>query len=207
MDYILSKESFDKCEICAYHESGHIVFAYLCGYSCMEAQLINRISPEGFSSYALIDYGKDSFIASKLIGQQADYSFFKSLNLSERLDVQEIALRLCRIFLGGSVSTAVFLNEGNPHVPLPLQLDYTDLKRVESIQAILKEMFEENTEDVIENSLKDVIYSFNNLYIWNSVDALAKRLLETNQLEKNDIEECLQPFGISSNKEFMQLSN
>ena len=209
MNYIISKENFDKCEICAYHESGHIVFAYLCGYSCLEVQLINKLTPEGFSSYAMIDYGKDSLIASKMIGLNNDPAFLKSFTLAEKLEAMEIGQRLSRIYMGGSVATAVFLNNGNPNIPLPIQLDYTDLFRVENIQTITKELSSNTEEDLIENTLKDVIYSFHSIHIWNAVNELAKRLLDTNHLEKGDIEECLAPYGIISNKEnlFMQLSN
>ena len=209
MNYIISKENFDKCEICAYHESGHIVFAYLCGYSCLEVQLINKLTPEGFSSYAMIDYGKDSLIASKMIGLNNDPAFLKSFTLAEKLEAMEIGQRLSRIYMGGSVATAVFLNNGNPNIPLPIQLDYTDLFRVENIQTITKELSSNTEEDLIENTLKDVIYSFHSIHIWNAVNELAKQLLDTNHLEKGDIEECLAPYGIISNKEnlFMQLSN
>lgn len=209
MNYIISKENFDKCEICAYHESGHIVFAYLCGYSCLEVQLINKLTPEGFSSYAMIDYGKDSFIASKLIGLNMDPTFFKSFSLPEKLETIEIGQRLSRIYMGGSVATAIFLNNGNPNIPLPIQLDYTDLFRVENIKNITNELSKNSEEDVIENSLKDVVYSFHSIHIWNAVNELAKKLLDSNHLEKGDIEESLMPYGIISNKEdlFMQLSN
>ena len=209
MNYIISKESFDKCEICAYHESGHIVFAYLCGYTCLEVQLINKLTPEGFSSYAMIDYGKDALMASKMIRLNNDPSYFQSLSLPEKLEAVEIGQRLSRIYMGGSVATAVFLNNGNPNIPLPIQLDYTDLFRVENIQNITKELSKNAEDDLIEHTLKDVVYSFHSIHIWNAVNELAKRLLDTNHLEKGDIEECLMPYGIISNKEdlFMQLSN
>jgi hypothetical protein len=41
MQQKITSKTFNDCEVCAYHESGHILFAYLCGYTCIEAQLIS----------------------------------------------------------------------------------------------------------------------------------------------------------------------
>ena len=81
--------------------------------------------------------------------------------------------------------------------------------RVENIKNITNELSKNSEEDLIENSLKDVVYSFHSMHIWNAVNELAKKLLDSNHLEKGDIEESLMPYGIISNKEdlFMQLSN
>ena len=84
MNNLLVKEKFSQCEICAYHEAGHILFAYLCGYHCKEVQLIQENNEEGFSSYALIDYGKDAYLASKFTAGNADLEFFKCLSLGGR---------------------------------------------------------------------------------------------------------------------------
>src|SRR4051812_28595348 len=99
MNQLLTKENFRQCEICAYHEAGHVLFAYLCGYSCLEVQLIEESNEEGFSSYAMIDYGKDAALASKFIGSNPDIEYFKILSLGEKLESIEVGRRLARIFL------------------------------------------------------------------------------------------------------------
>src|SRR5436305_13437892 len=137
---LLNPERFKQCEICAYHESGHILFAYLCGYACLRVELINENNGEGYSSIAIIDYGKDSMIASHFMASDANLEFFKCLALGEKLESIEAGRRLCRIFLGGSVAAAVFNNKGNIHIPLPMQIDYTDLQRVEFIQKVIEEI-------------------------------------------------------------------
>ena len=195
MNNLLIKQNFKHCEICAYHESGHILFAYLCGYSCREVQLIDEGNENGFTSYALIDYGKDSFYASKFTtGDSID--FFKCLALGEKLAAMEVARRLARIYLGGSVAAAVFNNAGNVQIPLPMQIDYMDLVRVEFVHYVIKELSVDKEDNFIEHGLQDALYILSNINIWDTIVDLAKRLLQSNHLQKNDIEECLEEHGI-----------
>ena len=196
MNYLLTRHNFNQCEVCAYHESGHILFAYLCGYSCKEVQLINEGNENGFTSYALIDYGKDSYNASKFIGSDTSAEFFNCLALGEKLEAIEVGRRLARIFLGGSVAAAKFNNDGNVQIPLPMQIDYLDLLRVEFIHYVIKEVSIDQEEGFIEHGLQEALYTLTNVNIWETVVDLAGRLLKANHLDKNDIEECLDEHGI-----------
>jgi hypothetical protein len=196
MNYLLTRHNFNQCEVCAYHESGHILFAYLCGYSCKEVQLINEGNENGFTSYALIDYGKDSYNASKFIGSDTSAEFFNCLALGEKLEAIEVGRRLARIFLGGSVAAAIFNNDGNVQIPLPMQIDYVDLLRVEFIHYVIKEVSIDQEEGFIEHGLQEALYTLTNVNIWETVVDLAGRLLKANHLDKNDIEECLDEHGI-----------
>jgi hypothetical protein len=196
MNNLLQKHSFNKCELCAYHESGHILFAYLCGYSCNYVELINDKNEDDFTSIAMLDYGKDSQMASLFIGPNADLDTFNSFNLAQKLECVEVGQRIARIFLGGSVAAAVFNNQGDVHIPLPMQIDFTDLLRVEFIQQALKKLSNDNDEEFIEHYLQDALYTLSNINVWNTIVDLATRLLKDNQLNKNDIEECLEEHGI-----------
>jgi hypothetical protein len=196
MNNLLQKHSFNKCELCAYHESGHILFAYLCGYSCNYVELINDKNEDDFTSIAMLDYGKDSQMASLFIGPNADLDAFNSFNLAQKLECIEVGQRIARIFLGGSVAAAVFNNQGDVHIPLPMQIDFTDLLRVEFIQQALKKLSNDNDEEFIEHYLQDALYTLSNINVWNTIVDLATRLLKDNQLNKNDIEECLEEHGI-----------
>ena len=196
MNNLLTKQNFSDCEICAYHECGHILFAYLCGYSCKEAQLIDEGNENGFTSYAWIDYGKDFLYASKFTTADNAIDFFRCLALGERLEAIEVGRRLARIFLGGSVAAAVFNNDSNVQIPLPMQIDYMDLIRVEFIHYVIKELSVDKEENFIENGLREALYTLGNVNIWNTIVDLASKLLQSKHLDKNDIEECLEAHGI-----------
>lgn len=197
MNQLLSKEKQNECEICAYHEAGHILFAYLCGYHCMEAQLISEDNEEGFSSFAIIDYGKGSFFASKFTSGENQIDFFKSLPLAPKLEALEVGRRLARIFLGGSVTAAVYQNGGNALIPLPIQVDYLDLVKVEFIHYVIKEISGEKDENFIEHGLQEALYTVGNINVWETIADLSQRLMKWNLLQKNDIEECLEEHGIT----------
>src|SRR5689334_10399399 len=91
---LLKQEQFRKCEVCAYHESGHILFAYLCGYKCRYAELINEPEGEGFSSIAIIDYGKDAGTAARFMGSDAQADYFRCLSLGQKLESIEVGRRM-----------------------------------------------------------------------------------------------------------------
>jgi hypothetical protein len=184
------------CDVCAFHEAGYILFAYLCGYTCLYTELINEDNEEGYSSITLIEYGKDAHRASTLSEGNIDIDYFRTLSLGEKLETIETGRRLSRIFLGGSVAMAVHKNEGNPHIPLPIQIDYIDLVRTEQIHYVLQELCVDKEEDFIENILKDTLYTLSNINLWNTIDDLSQRLIQHKQLSKNDIEECLEERGV-----------
>lgn len=196
MNNLINRQNFDQCEICAYHESGHILFAYLCGYTCIEAQLINEQNENGFTSYAMIDYGNDAQFVSKFTASDADTEFFRCLSLGQKLEAIEAGRRLARIFLGGSVAAAIFKNEGNVQIPLPMQIDYMDLVRTEFIHYVIRETSVDQEENFIEHGLQDALYTLSNPNVWMTISDLASRLLQSNHLDKNDIEECLEEHGI-----------
>ena len=201
MDTLFTKGTINKCELCAYHESGHILFAYLCGYSCSYVELISDKNEDDFTSIAVINYGNDSFLASRFINSNANIDFFQSLNLAQKLEAMEVGRRIARIFLGGSVAAAVFNNAGNIHIPLPMQIDFSDLLKVEFIQQVVNKYADDKDDMFIENTLQDALYTLSNINIWNTINDLAQRLLKTNQLNKNDIEECLEEHGIVYNQQ------
>ena len=158
--------------------------------------MISEGNENGFTSYTVIDYGKDAYYASKFTAGTATVDFFKCLPLGERLEAMEVGRRLARIFLGGSVAAAVFNNKGNVHIPLPMQIDYMDLLRVEFIHYVIRELSTDKEENFIEHGLQEALYTLSNINIWDTIVDLATRLLHSNRLDKNDVEECLEEHGV-----------
>lgn len=185
-----------RCEFCAYHEAGHILFAYLCGYHCRHVELVSESNDEGFSSVAIIDYGKDSAMAARFMTGTEDSDYFQCLSLGEKLESIEVGRRLARILLGGSVAVAIFNNGGNAHIPLPIQIDYSDLRRADFIHQVIASISVDKEENFIEHGLQDAWYTLSNINIWNTVEDLARQLLKSNELDQNDIEECLEAHGV-----------
>lgn len=201
MNHLLATHHFADCAICAYHECGQILFAYLCGYRCTEVQLIDEGNQNGFTSYAVIDYGRDARYASKFMAGGEAAAYFHKLPPGERLEALEAGRRMARLFLGGSVAAAVFANGGNVRIPLPMQMDYMDLVHVEFIHYVIRELSLDQEEGFIEHGLQEGLYTLANGRLWDAVADLAGTLLRSGRMEKNDIEELLQQHGIVTGAE------
>lgn len=197
VENILSPGQFKQCTVCAYQESGHILFAYLCGYRCQQAELVEDTS-EDFSSISVFDYGEDSVMANKFLAHRAD--FFDHLALDQEFDALEVGRKLSLLFLGGSVAAAIYHNNENVHIPLPMQIEYGDLIQVEFIDQVLGKLDPEHHDNFVENQLQDALYTLSNVNLWQTVTDLAKRLLQYRQLDRNDIEECLEEHGVIYNE-------
>src|SRR5829696_3536234 len=159
MRHLVIQEARKQKYSSAFHESGHVVFAYLCGYHCLEMQLMDAADEEGVFSYALLDYGKDEDIALKFIGENAKSDHFRNLSLSERLRNIEVGQRLGRVFTGGSVAVAVYRNGNDVHIPFPMQMDHLDLVKVEYIHSVLAELMVNNDVDFLEQEITGALYT------------------------------------------------
>lgn len=183
-----------QCDICAYHEAGHILFAYLCGYTCKEAQLVDESNEAGFSSFSIIDYGADALYAGKYISTE-DPGFFTGL--PEKAQPQAIAVgrKIARMYMGGSTAATIFQNGGNPDLHVPFQVDFTDFERVDFISTVFRAMCT-GEDNLLEHYMNDARYTLSNINLWHTVRDLAERLLRFNPITRGDIEECLEEHGI-----------
>jgi len=123
-----------------------------------------------------------------------------------KLEAIEAGQKIARIYLGGSVAAAVYNNDGNYRIPLPMQIDVTDLFMVEFINQVLKESSADIDDPFIEYNLQDALYTLANPNYWNTIEDLAKRLLDANELNRNDIEECLEDHGILYDESAMDVN-
>jgi hypothetical protein len=183
-----------QCDICAYHEAGHILFAYLCGYTCKEAQLVDESNDAGFSSYSIIDYGADAVYAGRFIGTE-DLSFFTSLQEEEQQHALAVGRKVARIYMGGSTAATVFQKGGPADLSIPFQMDFTDLERIEFVAMVFRALGADEP-NLLEHYMNDARYTLGNINLWHTVKDLAERLLRFNPITRGDIEECLEEHGI-----------
>jgi hypothetical protein len=172
-------------EMLAFHESGRVVVAYLKGYTCKSIHFLNESM-----SVALIDYGEDNTLAASLMGS-ATMDYFTELEWHEKLQVIEVAGRLAQIFVAGSVGRAVFKNNGNPYVKLPLEVDPIDLYKIEYLSAVLHAIDPQYSENFLEDAIRDVLYTMQKPCIWEAVNILGKSLYRNRYLSQSEIEDCL----------------
>jgi hypothetical protein len=172
-------------EMLSYHESSRVVLAYLKGYTCKSIHFLNETM-----SVALIDYGEDNTLAASLMGS-ATIDYFTQLEWHEKLQVIEVAGRLAQIFVAGSVGRAIYKNAGNPYVKLPIDIDPVDLFKIEYLSAVLHEIDPQYSENFLEDSIRDVLYTMQKSCIWDAVNILGKALYRYRYLSESEIEDCL----------------
>jgi hypothetical protein len=188
----IQKQNFKHAELCAFQESGHIVFAYLCGYSCHEVFILpsDDMDCTGFS---MIDYSMDSRQVSMLLTGNHKVQELKNLVLAERLELIEVARRLSRIFFGGSVAASVHKNPGISFLKDPVQIDIVDYMRLEYIHYIISELSVDKEEAFMEQGIKEALYTLDHPAMWSAVDKIAQSLLLKHKLNQAEIERIVGP--------------
>ena len=172
-------------EMLAYHESSRVVMAYLKGYTCKSIHFLNETM-----SVALIDYGEDNTLAASLMGS-ATLDYFTGLEWHEKLQVMEVAGRLSQIFVAGSVGRAIFKNNGNPYVKLPMEIDPIDLYKIQYLESVLHAIDPQYSSNFLEDAIRDVLYTMQKPCIWEAVDLVGKSLYRYRYLSQPEIEESL----------------
>jgi hypothetical protein len=185
----------NQCERAAYHESGHIVFAYLCGYRCEGVQLERKTEKEMvlWSGHSYIDYGKDCFYVSKFIGGDADVAFFETLHPSEHAEAAAVAHRIAQVFLAGSLAEAIYANNGNTNINFPIDVEWLDLVRVEFLNYALTNLHcNHNAEEFITALFTQMLKKLQAPEVWYAIEHLGKLLRKTKKINGMQIEEVLE---------------
>src|SRR5688572_21238275 len=176
MEHSILRTRHQQCDICAYHESGHILFAYLCGYTCKESQLVDESNQEGFSSFSIIDYGADAYYASRFITTE-DLDFFTNLSDEEKQEALAVGRKIARIYMGGSTAATVFQKGGDTNLSIPFQMDFTDLERIEFVRSVFEALGADEEDNFMEHNMSDALYTLSNINVWHTITDLAERLL------------------------------
>ncbi|MBN9295661.1 MAG: hypothetical protein J0I41_01565 [Filimonas sp.] len=191
-----SKTNQALYEQCAYHESGHIVMAYLSKFKCDSVTIIQDGSGNGFTKF---DYGKSPM--TELITSIVNFSeypeMFNSLPPTVKIYAPDVAFKICGVLLGGPVSEAIYKAgiefEGN----LPIEVMGPDLLRVNSIHHLLSSIDIHHKPNYIKENLHSIVNLLRQEQVWKAVDTLSKDILasSTKSLSKQEIEISLQRSG------------
>jgi hypothetical protein len=180
----------------AYHESGHIIMAYLCGYKCDEVALLLSAPGNGFSK---IDYGDRRYLV--LIASMQNYiqnpDFYNEIDSNLKKISPQIAIKACGTLMGGPVSEALYLNgvdfEGN----LEIEMSGPDLTSVSNIDSFLYENTSNHNENFINMKLLEVTRLLKDKNFWNAVVNLSEAIINSPNmlLNRTEIEESLNESG------------
>jgi hypothetical protein len=180
----------------AYHESGHIVMAYLSGYKCDEVSLIINEPGMGRSKF---DYGDPRI--TMLIASMQNYiqylDFYAGLENNIKAVSAQVAFKSCGILMGGPVSESLNKFGINFKGNLPIEMSGPDLVSVSNIDAFLNNTTQNHNKKYIPDNLYNVILMIRQKETWQAITHLSNSILSSpnKKLTKKQIEKSLRESG------------
>ncbi|TKB96960.1 hypothetical protein [Pedobacter cryophilus] len=181
----------------AYHESGHILMAYLSGFTCENVTLLQDGSGNAFTKFNYGNYNINILIAA-IVTFNEDSEMYNSLPANLKSQTQLAAIKIGGTLLGGSVAEHLFKSGSDFKGQLEIEISGPDLTRVLSINSLLSSL-NSKTHDInyIANELERIALIFQQENVWNSIEMLSKEILlsPTKSLSQKQIEESLNTTG------------
>lgn len=180
----------------AFHESGHIVMAYLSKFKADESKLIQGDPGSGFTKF---DYGdpRITLLIAAMQNYSNDPSIFNTLDSNIKKAAPQVAFKIVGTLMGGPVSEAFHKEgidfEGN----LPIEMSGPDLLTAQSIDLCLSRNFTNHSPDFIIESLTKVTSLIKNERFWGVINHLSETLMRSTDMHLNrqQIEEALENSG------------
>ncbi|WP_339706888.1 hypothetical protein [Algoriphagus aquimarinus] len=183
----------------AYHESGHIVMAYLTRFKSDEVKLFQNDPGSGVTKF---DYGdpRIPLLVAAMQNYTQDPSFYNGLDNALKNSATQIALKIVGTLLGGPVSEALHKFGVEYEGELIVEMSGPDLINVQSIHMCLSSNFSNHDPDYITSSLKQVVSILRQADYWKSIQHLSSTLMNSpsKHLNREQIENSLLTSGYLS---------
>jgi hypothetical protein len=182
-------------EVAAYHESGHIVFAYFVGFGCTGISLDYG---EAGDAWTKMDYGEDTLLATAILNYDQHPEIFDGLPSSMTPSSPGLAHRLCSMICGGPITEAFFTHGIEFKGDLGVEMGGPDLQRVRSIDLFLAHLLQaSHRADYVQYILMNVATLTQMDEFWNAIEQLTKAILAEPKktLTKAQIEDVLNQCG------------
>jgi len=180
----------------AYHESGHIVMAYLTRFKSDEVRLLQNDPGSGFTRF---DYGdpRITLIIAAMQNYAQDPSIYNGLDSALKKSTTQIAFKVVGTLLGGPVSEAFHKSGVEFEGELPIEMSGPDLISVQSIHLCLSNNFPNHDPNYITTSLTQVVKLLRQPDCWTAIAHLSSALLNSpnKHLNKQQIENSLLASG------------
>jgi len=179
-----------NAKIAAYHEAGHIIFAYFVQWSVKKVELTmnNNEIKNAITSY---DFKDDETMVKSLTNEVQ----LNELTLEEKGKLYGIIHKRCASLLGGPIAEALFINGVNSQDKLPIDLRGPDFLNSHNIESIMMQIFKE--DELVKKSLNEYILLAKTQIFWKSITLIAEEILskESFVLNQQDIELTLNKTG------------
>lgn len=189
----MNKELYKQA---AYHESGHVVMAYLTGFKSDFTELILEDPGSGRTKF---DYGDQriTLIIAAMQNYISDPSIYNGLPNNLKSVCCQLAFKICGTLMGGPVGETFFKEGIDFKGQLPIEMSGPDLISVNNIHACLMNNIQGHNPDYIRESLINVTEMIQQAETWKAIEHLATKILDSpkKHLDREEIELSLKESG------------
>jgi hypothetical protein len=177
-------------ELCAYHESGRVVFAYHAGFFCDGIEL--SASDYGRGKSVLNAGGLTPLIQQILSGNHL------SVAAEDRNKAIETAHHLMDIYCAGSCTRAYYEQMSNPGEEMELDVPVQDDKPISAIQKFLMGINPGSDPNFPSKRMSAILQKLKEPETWHAIEALAKAAVAKGglALTRFEIEDALMAGGL-----------
>ncbi|KAB2915992.1 MAG: hypothetical protein F9K23_09680 [Bacteroidetes bacterium] len=190
---LMTKKLFEQG---AYHESGHIIMAYLARFKSDQVTLLQNEPGSGFTRFDYSD-PRITLIIAALKSYVDDPTIYNALDNSLKNSTPQIAFKILGTLLGGPVSEALYKTGVTFEGELPIEVSGPDLRSIESIHLYLSNNIANHPPNYIDGAMEQVITLLKQPNFWTAIEHLASTLLNSpnKTLNRQQIENSLLTSG------------
>jgi len=182
----------------AFREAGYIVMAYFSGYSCKNADLVEKNITKRIMS---LDFSTDTPLINAISEYRDNPDFYEDLSDTDKKRSRDVAVKTIIVIMGGPAAESFQKNGlsvyGNPLLSMPAgDLDLAD--KIDYFLSIVKQG--QHPGNFLQAIFRQVLKIIEEKEVWKAVSTLAEALIRSNEsrLERKEIDKILIETGFLS---------
>ncbi len=182
----------------AYHEAGHVVAAYLVGYSCKKLEITGKNPLDNNESY---DFREDAELIYTIYKYKEYPDRYDDLSQSAKNNCRNVASRAIIVLMGGPASESVSKNGGTVVANPVFTISVHDFEAADTIDYFLSIVKQgQHPTNYLQEVYRQVLKLMGEKEVWNAVTTLANTVVKSGdkKLERKEVEKILLETGFLS---------
>lgn len=179
----------ETIDLCAYHESGRVAYAYQCGYSCESITLSETDPGAGVSK---LNAGADGDSIQLILKDK-----LPAADTAVPSKAIDIARKLMKIYCAGSCAATFCKEEKQISAQTEIEIPRQDIKYINLIQSFLKNNVPRHPADYPTQVIAQIFRELKQKDNWNVIETLAQTVLNTEgkKIHRFYVEDALMKAG------------
>jgi len=179
----------ENVELCAYHESGRVVYAYRQGYYCESIELSENDPGAGISK---LNGGVNNETIQLILNNKTHTPSFVISNKAI-----EVAKKLMKIYCAGACAKIYKKNDKQISAQTEIDIPGQDMKYIDLIQSFLQQNVQGHPTDYPVQVITQIFHELKEEENWKVIEGLAKSALkpEDKKISRFYIEDALMKAG------------